>query len=79
MVAIRGRWGDGGDGYADGFQHFRGIASIGSGKFAHFSHDNHSFGDLESFRLAVELVWGVGRRGCGVIFRRRNAFPNAIS
>ena len=40
--------------------------------------DNYCFGNLESFRLAVELVWGVGRRGCGVIFRGRGAFPDAI-
>jgi len=79
VFAIRGRWGDGGYGHADGFQHSRGVAGIGGGEFAHFSHDNHGFGNLESFRLTVELVWSVGRRGHGVIFRGRGAFPDAIS
>jgi len=78
MFAIRGRWGDRGYGYADGFRHSRGVAGIGGAEFTHFSHDDHCFGNLKSFRLAVELVWGIGRRECGVIFRGRGAFPDAI-
>ena len=79
MFVIWGRWWDRGYGHADGFRHFRGVASIGGDILAHLSHDDYSFSDLESFGLAVELVWGNGRRGCGVILRRRGAFSNAVS
>jgi len=45
---------------------------------AHLSHDDHSFGDLESFGLAIALVWGIGGRGCGMILRGRSTFPDTI-
>ena len=79
MFTIRGRWGDGRDRHADGFQHSRGVASMGSDILAHFSYDDHGFSDLKSFRFAPELVWGVRRRGCGVILRGGGTFPDAVS
>jgi len=52
---------------------------MGGDIFTHLFHDDYGFGDLESFGLAIALVWGVRRRGCGVILRGRDTFSNAIS
>jgi len=79
VLIVGGRWGDGGDGHADGFQHSRGVASIHGGVFAHLLHDDHCFSDFKSFGLASELMWVVRRRGCGVILRGRGMFSNAVS
>jgi len=78
VFTIRARWGDGEDRHVDGFQYSRGAASIHGGVFAHFFHDNHGFSNLKSFRFTLELVWGVRRRGCGVVLRRRGAFSNMV-
>ena len=79
MLTIRGRWRDGGDRYMDGFRHSRGVASIGGCVFAHFFHDDHGLGDLKSFGLALELIWCIGGRGYGVIFRGSGMFTDVIS
>jgi len=78
IFVIRSRWENRGDGHSDSFQHSWGVASMGGDIFAHFLHDDHSFSNLKSFGLTVVLVWGIGRRGCGVIFRRRDAFPDVV-
>ena len=79
MFAIRGRWRNGRDRHTDGFRYPGGIASIMGDIFTYLFHEDHGLGDLESFGFALELVWGVVGRECGVVFRGGGTFTDAIS